>query len=108
MKGVLRRGFSRVAMNADLPAAEHVPPGSSYARALEAFTLNKILGDRLGFAWRVDLQANSGEPLFHYDQVRVSFVSPFFFFFFFFLSSLAADCAPADEVASSFGPLRCY
>ena len=93
MKGVWRRGFSRVAMNADLPAAEHVPPGSSYVRALEAFTLNKILGDRLGFAWRVDLQANSGDTLFHYDQVCVLVFFFFFFFFpFLFLRSRLCTC----------------
>jgi hypothetical protein len=53
----------------DLTVTDLVPPGSDHVVALEAFTLNKILGNRLGYAWRVDRKAAAQEPRFHYDRV---------------------------------------
>ena len=54
------------------PAADLVPPGTTYDDALGAFTCWKILGDRLGYNWRVNTEAmRDRELLLHYDQPTV-------------------------------------
>jgi hypothetical protein len=55
----------------DVTVTDLVPPGSDHVVALEAFTWNKILGNRLGYAWLVDRKAAAQEPRFHYDRVSV-------------------------------------
>lgn len=72
-----RRGFASLA---DLTPSEHVPPGSNHVRAFEAFTLHKLLGDRLGYAWRIEETKKEGTAAaFHFDQpiVRMRCRSPF-------------------------------
>jgi hypothetical protein len=74
---VLRRFASSSASNAvlsgieaDLPASDHVLPGSSYINAIQAFTNYKLRGDRLGYAWRVEEKAMTQELQLHHAQVR--------------------------------------